>query len=97
MFHGKVIRGESIDPEYKVKFSFEKETLQIQEGFAFFIRQSPAPKIVFDDYTDYLMEKSGVDDSIMQNIRLEIGKTVCDYIFNTKEIRSPQPMPKNNL
>ena len=87
MFKGTVVRGESIDPEYKVKFSFDEQNLLIQEGFAYFTRQSPAPKIVFDDYTEYLIEKFEIEEKTLQNIKLEIGKTVCDYIFSTKELK----------
>lgn len=87
MFRGAVIRSESIDPEYRVKFSYNNENIFIHEGVAVFIRRGPTPKVVFDDYTDYLVEKAGADDKTIQYIKLEIGKTVCDFIFTTKEIK----------
>lgn len=87
MYRGAILRNETIDPEYKVKFDYVNDRYTIKNGTAIFTRQSPVPKVTFDDYTDYLLEKLDVDDQTIQNIRLEVGKTVCDYIFSTMELK----------
>lgn len=83
MLKATVVRGESIDPEYKIKFSFASEKFNIQDGIAFFIRKAPSAVIYFDDYTDYVVEKSGADEKDVEYIKLEIGKTVCDYLVSS--------------
>jgi hypothetical protein len=85
MYHGEVLRNETIDPEYKVRFSFNNGLYDIKDCTATFTRQAPVPKVTFDDYTDYMIESMGIDASTIQTIRLEIGKTVCDYLFSTME------------
>lgn len=88
MYSGKVLRSESLDPTYTVKFSYSEGNFNINDGTAFFVRHSPFPKVSFDDYTDYLIERNQIDTSVLQNLKLEIGKTVCDYIFSTMELKS---------
>ena len=87
MFQGKVIRNESLDPQYRVKFTYKTDKCYIYEGIALFTRKAPTPIVTFDDYTDYLIERLNLDESVLQNIRLEVGQTVCDYIFNTLEYK----------
>ena len=79
MFKGSVIRIESLDPNYKVRFTFSNETYEIMNGEALFTRQYPFPKVTFNDYTDYVIEKYEVDEVIVKNIKLEIGQIVFDY------------------
>ncbi|MCX8129896.1 MAG: hypothetical protein N3I35_07350 [Clostridia bacterium] len=86
-YRGKVIRSDSLDPNYKVEFSFCSENYEVTEAVALFTRMSPFPKVCFDDYTDYLMEKNDVDEETIKNIKLEIGKTVFDYIFSTLDTK----------
>lgn len=81
-YKGKVIRSDSLDPNYKVIFSFSTDRLELNDGVAFFARVAPFPKVSFDDFTDYLMEKLEIDENTLQNLRLEIGKTVFDYILD---------------
>lgn len=84
MYSGKVVRSDSLDPNYKVKFSYSCTEYEITDGEAVFTRQSPYPKVTFDDYTDYIMEKNSVDEDTVKNLRLEIGKTVFDFIYSTR-------------
>lgn len=82
-YKGKVVRNDSLDPNYKVEFSFTSDKYEITDGVAIFTRMSPFPKVCFDDYTDYRLEKLDLDEDAIKCIKLEIGKTVFDYIFNT--------------
>ena len=84
MYTGKVVRSDSLDPNYKVKFSYSCPQYEISDGEAVFTRQSPYPKVTFDDYTDYIMEKNNVDEDTVKNLKLEIGKTVFDFIYSTR-------------
>ncbi|MCX7747871.1 MAG: hypothetical protein N2645_13425 [Clostridia bacterium] len=88
MYKGVVLRSESLDPSYKVKFNFENEKYCIRDGGATFVRQAPTPVVMFDDYTDYILERLEVDTVTIQNLKLEIGKTVCDYIFSTMDLKN---------
>ncbi len=80
MYKGMVIRSESFDPNYKVKFSYTTDKYTIVNAEATFARISPVPIVLFSDYTDYLMEKNEVDAEIVKTIKLEIGQTVFDFI-----------------
>jgi hypothetical protein len=82
MYSGEVIKNDSCDPQYKVKFSFENDMIKIKEASAIFIRQSPYPKVIFDDFTDYSFEKLEIDEETINHIKLQIGNTVFDYIYN---------------
>lgn len=84
MYKGKVIRGDSLDPNYKVKFSYSCDAYEIIDGEAIFTRQSPFPIVIFDDHTDYIIEKYAIDDNVLKTLRLEIGKSVFDYIYSTR-------------
>lgn len=84
MFKGNVVRSDSLDPNYKVKFVFSNGKFEIVNGEALFIRQAPFPKVSFDDYTDYIIEKCEIDEATIKNISLEIGKIVFDYILQRK-------------
>jgi hypothetical protein len=87
MFKGSVIRSDSLDPNYKVKFNFSNDQYEIINGEAIFTRQSPFPKVAFNDYTDYIIEKYEMNEDVVKNIRLEIGKIVFDYIYSTLEFK----------
>jgi hypothetical protein len=82
-YKGKVIRSDSLDPNYKVEFSISTENYELDNAVAFFTRSSPYPKVSFDDYTDYRLEKLEMNEGTIKNIKLEIGKTVFDYILST--------------
>ena len=81
MFKGKVIRSDSLDPNYKVEFTYQNEQFEIQEGEAYFTRQAPAPQIRFNDYTDYLFERFNIDETVRKSIELEIGRTVLEHMI----------------
>lgn len=87
MFKGSVIRSDSLDPNFKVKFQFSNEKYDIPSGGATFTRQSPFPIVTFDDYTDYIIEKYEIEEDTVKNIKLEIGKIVFDYIYSTLEYK----------
>lgn len=87
MFKGNVVRSDSLDPNYKVRFVFVTDQFELTNGEAIFTRQSPYPIVSFDDYTDYFIEKNGLDEETVRNLRLEIGKIVFDYIYSTREYR----------
>lgn len=101
MYNGKVLRNDSFDPTYKIKFSFKDENFEISEGEATFIRQSPLPKVTFCDFTDYVMEKHSICQNTVKNIELEIGKTVFEYIVSNARPQSHSRwgktyIPQNN-
>ena len=82
MYRGVVSKNESLDPKYTVKFSYDSNNCNIPSGVAIYIRQAPSPKIYFDDMTDILLTKLDVDTDTLQHIKLEIGKTICDFILS---------------
>lgn len=87
IYKGKVNRSDSLDPNYKVEFSVTAEAYNINEGVAFFTRLSPFPKVSFDDLTDYMFEKLELDEETIKNIKLEVGKTVFDYLFSSMDLK----------
>ncbi len=84
MYKGKVDKNESLDPNYRVKFSYTDDKYSIPDGEATFTRKSPFPVVTFNDYTDYVIEKLEVDSDTVKNIKLEIGKTVFDFMMNAQ-------------
>ncbi|MCX8129897.1 MAG: hypothetical protein N3I35_07355 [Clostridia bacterium] len=101
MFSGKVVKTESVDPNYKIKFSYKGDEFEIYDGEAVFTRKSPLPKIVFDSRTDHLIKKSSSYQDIIKKIELELGKTVLEHIINnTHDLSSlwvsDQFLSKNN-
>lgn len=97
MFKGKVIRSDSLDPNYKVEFSYQSEQFEIQEGEAFFTRQSPAPRIKFNDYTDYLFERFNINENVKKSIELEIGRTVLEHMIDGSRDRGSRSPIKSYL
>jgi len=87
VYRGNVVRNDSLDPNYRIKFSFISSEYTIVNGYAMFTRCAPVPKVVFDDYTDYLIEQLELDEQTIQRLKLEVGKTVCDYIFSNLELK----------
>ncbi|HEX9062803.1 MAG TPA: hypothetical protein VF941_21745 [Clostridia bacterium] len=82
MYSGSIIKSESLDPEYRVKFSYKDEKINIPNGIAIFRREYPNPKVTFDDYTDYVIERQNTDIDTIRDIKLHVGKTVCDHLFS---------------
>lgn len=83
MYKGIVVRNESLEPRYVVRFSYSNDNYYIKDATAIYLRQ-PNPKISFDDYTDYLLERLEIDEETVQHLRLEIGKTVCDFLLGNQ-------------
>lgn len=85
MYKGEVIKSDSFDPLYKVTFSFVNDSYSITEGIAMFTRQLPYPNVIFDDLTDYNIEKIEMDEETINNIKLHIGNTVFSYLYDILE------------
>lgn len=84
MYKGKVLRSESLDPRYTVKFSFSDGNIMITDGKAVYERKNPIPGVTFDEHTEHVLESCEVDSDTLKNIKLEIGKTVLEYMLGDR-------------
>ncbi len=76
-FSAEIIKEKSLDPYFKLKFTYKTDRVDIEAGFADVLRKEPMSVITFDSETK---EKLLSEDT--SKLELELLHIVVKYLFS---------------
>lgn len=76
-FSAEVIREESFDPHFKVRFSYTDGIVKIDKGYAQVIRKAPKIKIIYDEDTE-----AKIQEYDRTKLELEILNVIVNHLIN---------------
>lgn len=82
-FAGEILYEISIDPYFKIKFSYKDKNVSIARGFAEVTRIAPKPTIVYDAASEVILRS--YDRS---KLELELINTVITHLITKGVVRN---------
>ncbi|MCX8129127.1 MAG: hypothetical protein N3I35_03385 [Clostridia bacterium] len=76
-FDAEIIREKSMDPYFKIKFSYVDKDFIIKAGIAEVIRKAPVPQITYDYETRKIIE-----DKDRSKLELELLNVIISYLLS---------------
>ena len=77
VFNGEIIKEKSMDPYFRIKFSYEEKDFVIKYGIAEVVRKAPITQISYDPKTEAITR--GKDKS---KLELELLNIVIGYLLS---------------
>ena len=82
-FDAKIIEEESFDPFFKVKFTYETDSITVQSGFAEVVRQGLKPVIKYGPET-----REKLKNADRSKLELELLNVIVGFLFSNGSSRT---------